>query len=224
MMVKAGHAGGVPALTVMQSNRRRQAALGCLGVVVLLGAAIWAMFAAGSIRVLPGTASRDSEARLPGRRHRRGGPARRASSRCRSPASRARRSPTAGATRATTASARITAPTSWRRPARRSSPPRRVRSRSCSRATRAGSRSTSARPSGGWIYYYAHLAGYAPGVHEGQVVKAGDPLGYVGDTGNAGAGNYHLHFGLSRTAPGKRWYQGQDVDPYPLLAGKPAPR
>ena len=71
-----------------------------------------------------------------------------------------------------------------------------------------------------WVYYYAHLSGYAPGLHEGQVVRTGDVIGYVGDTGNAGAGNYHLHFGLTRTDPAERWYQGFDIDPYPLLAGK----
>jgi murein DD-endopeptidase MepM/ murein hydrolase activator NlpD len=70
-----------------------------------------------------------------------------------------------------------------------------------------------------WIYYYAHLSGYAPGVHEGQAVRAGQPLGFVGDTGDAGAGNYHLHFGVQRMAPGQRWWQGEDVNPYPLLAG-----
>lgn len=74
------------------------------------------------------------------------------------------------------------------------------------------------------VFYYAHLAGYTPGLHEGQVVRRGDPLGYVGDTGNAGAGNFHLHFGVSLTQPDQRWHQGLDVDPYPLLAGKPAPR
>jgi murein DD-endopeptidase MepM/ murein hydrolase activator NlpD len=75
-----------------------------------------------------------------------------------------------------------------------------------------------------WTYYYAHLSGYAPGLHEGQIVKSGDPLGFVGDSGNAGAGNYHLHFGLARTAPEQHWYQGQDVNPFPYLAGKPASR
>lgn len=74
------------------------------------------------------------------------------------------------------------------------------------------------------VYYYAHLAGYAPGVREGLVVRTGDPLGYVGDTGNAGPGNYHLHFGVSLTQPAQSWSQGIDIDPYPLLAGKPAPR
>jgi murein DD-endopeptidase MepM/ murein hydrolase activator NlpD len=70
-----------------------------------------------------------------------------------------------------------------------------------------------------WIYYYAHLQGYAPGVVEGMAVKQGDTLGYVGDTGNAGLGNYHLHFGIALMLPEERWHQGQPVNPYPLLAG-----
>ena len=74
------------------------------------------------------------------------------------------------------------------------------------------------------VYYYAHLAGYAPGVREGLAVRTGDPLGYVGDTGNAGAGNYHLHFGVALTTPEQRWHEGTDIDPYPLLAGKSATR
>jgi murein DD-endopeptidase MepM/ murein hydrolase activator NlpD len=69
-----------------------------------------------------------------------------------------------------------------------------------------------------WTYYYAHLAGYAPGLREGQAVRAGEKLGYVGDTGDAGRGNYHLHFSVTKMQPGERWYQGQDVDPYPMLA------
>ncbi|WP_174296554.1 M23 family metallopeptidase [Sphingomonas bacterium] len=75
-----------------------------------------------------------------------------------------------------------------------------------------------------WLYYYAHLAGYASGVHEGQAVRAGDPLGFVGDTGDAGPGNFHLHFGLSRVAPEGHWWQGEDVNPFPLLAGRPSRR
>ncbi len=69
-----------------------------------------------------------------------------------------------------------------------------------------------------WTLYYAHLAGYAPGLHEGQQVQAGDVIAYVGDTGDAGPGNYHLHFGMTRTTPDQHWYQGEDVDPYPYLA------
>lgn len=73
-------------------------------------------------------------------------------------------------------------------------------------------------PDGRLSYYYAHLAGYAPGIAEGTVVRAGELLGYVGDTGNAGKGNFHLHFGVSRMAPGERWDQGTPIDPYPLLS------
>ncbi|MGK6355100.1 M23 family metallopeptidase [Sphingomonas sp. DT-207] len=69
-----------------------------------------------------------------------------------------------------------------------------------------------------WSYYYAHLQRYAPGVAEGVAVKAGDLLGFVGDTGNAGAGNFHLHFGMAQMQPGERWWQGQPINPYPMLA------
>jgi peptidoglycan LD-endopeptidase LytH len=75
-----------------------------------------------------------------------------------------------------------------------------------------------------WQYYYAHLQGYAPGVREGVPVKPGELLGFVGDTGNSGAGNFHLHFAVSHLAPGERWYQGTPVNPYPLLAGSAARR
>jgi murein DD-endopeptidase MepM/ murein hydrolase activator NlpD len=77
-------------------------------------------------------------------------------------------------------------------------------------------------PQRDWTLYYAHLAGYAPGLHEGQAVRTGDVIGFVGDTGDAGPGNYHLHFGLTRTTRDQHWYQGEDVDPWPYLArGQP---
>ena len=67
-------------------------------------------------------------------------------------------------------------------------------------------------------YYYAHLAGYAPGIAEGSALRAGQQIGFVGDTGNAGKGNTHLHFGITRTRPNESWWDGQPVNPYPLLA------
>ncbi len=79
-------------------------------------------------------------------------------------------------------------------------------------------------PDRAWSYYYAHLAGYAPGMREGLTVRRGTLLGYVGDTGNAGAGNTHLHFAVSRMRPNDRWWQGEPLNPYPLLAGAPAVR
>lgn len=75
-----------------------------------------------------------------------------------------------------------------------------------------------------WIYYYAHLQGYAPGLAEGQKVKRGQLIGRVGSTGNADPAGPHLHFAINRMEPGEKWYQGTATNPYPLLAGKQASR
>lgn len=72
---------------------------------------------------------------------------------------------------------------------------------------------------GRWIYYYAHLSAYAPGLREGQRVRRGSPIGYVGFTGNANPQGPHLHFAINRMQPGEKWYQGTAINPYPLLAG-----
>ena len=79
-------------------------------------------------------------------------------------------------------------------------------------------------PDGQWTYYYAHLSAYAPGLHEGQRMRRGTPVGYVGFSGNANPAGPHLHFAINRMAPGEKWYHGTPVNPYPLLAGKPASR
>lgn len=63
----------------------------------------------------------------------------------------------------------------------------------------------------GTSYYYAHLDRVAVG--DGQRVKPGDVLGYVGNTGNAAHTPSHLHFGVYR------W--GRDpIDPLPLVVGR----
>ena len=43
-------------------------------------------------------------------------------------------------------------------------------------------------------FYYAHLSGYAPRVFHTRHVRAGDVLGFVGNTGDAFASPPHLHF------------------------------
>ena len=73
-----------------------------------------------------------------------------------------------------------------------------------------------------WIYYYAHLQGYAPGLAEGQRVKRGQIIGRVGSTGNANPAGPHLHFAIHRMQPGEKWHQGSAVNPFPLLAGRKA--
>lgn len=70
---------------------------------------------------------------------------------------------------------------------------------------------------GDTVLYYAHLAAYAAGLAEGQAVRAGDALGTVGATGDADAAAPHLHFEVHRMAPGQHWWEGTEVDPYPLL-------
>lgn len=77
---------------------------------------------------------------------------------------------------------------------------------------------------GRWIAYYAHLDAYAAGLAEGKRLARGDPIGTVGDSGNAAPGNTHLHFALHRMAAGERWHEGTPVNPYPLLAGRRASR
>ena len=67
------------------------------------------------------------------------------------------------------------------------------------------------------IFYYAHLARYADGLTEGQQVRQGDVIAYVGDTGNAGPGNYHLHFSIAAVSDPKRYWEGTNINPYPLL-------
>lgn len=67
------------------------------------------------------------------------------------------------------------------------------------------------------IFYYAHLARYADGLTEGKQVRQGEVIAYVGDTGNAGPGNYHLHFSIAVVSDPKRYWEGTNINPYPLL-------
>lgn len=65
-------------------------------------------------------------------------------------------------------------------------------------------------------YYYAHLDRLAPGLAEGQAVRRGDVLGYVGTTGNAPAGAPHLHFAIFEIVDGRTRWGGRPINPYPL--------
>jgi murein DD-endopeptidase MepM/ murein hydrolase activator NlpD len=66
-------------------------------------------------------------------------------------------------------------------------------------------------------YYYAHLERYAEGLEEGEAVRRGDVVGYVGDTGNAAPGDFHLHFSIAVLDDAHRWWEGANLNPYPLL-------
>ena len=65
-------------------------------------------------------------------------------------------------------------------------------------------------------FYYAHLSKYAPGIGLGSIVKKGQLIGYVGNTGYGPAGTEgaflpHLHFGMYKLSD---W---TTTDPYMYL-------
>lgn len=68
-----------------------------------------------------------------------------------------------------------------------------------------------------YAYYYAHLDRYAEGLKEGGYLRAGDPVGSVGTTGNAPKDTPHLHFAIFELGPEKRWWEGKPLNPYPFL-------
>jgi murein DD-endopeptidase MepM/ murein hydrolase activator NlpD len=67
------------------------------------------------------------------------------------------------------------------------------------------------------VYYYAHLERYADGLAENRFARRGELLGYVGDSGNAGRDNCHLHFSIWLVTDPKRFWDGENLNPYPLL-------
>ncbi|HVR95206.1 MAG TPA: M23 family metallopeptidase [Thermoanaerobaculia bacterium] len=75
-------------------------------------------------------------------------------------------------------------------------------------------------PSETYSYYYAHLERYADGLQEGDPVRRGQVLGYVGTSGNAAPDGPHLHFAIFRLNEEKDWWKGTPVNPYSVLRGE----
>jgi murein DD-endopeptidase MepM/ murein hydrolase activator NlpD len=59
--------------------------------------------------------------------------------------------------------------------------------------------------------FYMHMDELRPGLEVGQRVRAGDPLGTIGQTGFATGP--HLHFAITQEQRGRTWY----IDPEPIL-------
>lgn len=76
-------------------------------------------------------------------------------------------------------------------------------------------------PAGTYCYYYAHLQKYAGRLAEGQLVKRGDVIAYVGSSGDAAPNDPHLHFAIFKLGPGRNWWQGTPINPYPVLTSTP---
>jgi murein DD-endopeptidase MepM/ murein hydrolase activator NlpD len=74
-------------------------------------------------------------------------------------------------------------------------------------------------PTETYCYYYAHLDHYSPDLREGAHVTRGQVIGYVGSTGDASPDGPHLHFEITRLNADKKWWQGESVNPYPILRG-----
>jgi murein DD-endopeptidase MepM/ murein hydrolase activator NlpD len=75
--------------------------------------------------------------------------------------------------------------------------------------------------SGKFVYYYAHLNGFASDLRKGMKVTQGQIIGYVGTTGNAEKTAPHLHFQIQHVVEGQPWWQGPAVNPHrALVAGR----
>lgn len=71
-----------------------------------------------------------------------------------------------------------------------------------------------------FVFYYAHLSARA-NVREGQEVRQGDVIGFVGQTGNAPVP--HLHFEIQRLSAERKWWDATAINPYPYLLMGSAP-
>ena len=77
-----------------------------------------------------------------------------------------------------------------------------------------GGRSVSLVGVDGVRYYGSHLEAVAPGIAPGVRVRAGQPLGRIGNSGSARVTPVHLHFGISwPTRPGIWWVRRGMVPP-----------
>lgn len=73
-----------------------------------------------------------------------------------------------------------------------------------------------------FVYYYAHLNARAAGLAEGDRVRQGQVIGYVGMSGNAPVP--HLHFEIRRLGAERRWWESESLNPYPFLMTGAPPR
>lgn len=71
------------------------------------------------------------------------------------------------------------------------------------------------------IYFHGHLQRYRSGLKEGDLVRQGEVIAYVGQTGNVPAGRPHLHFSAYTVADPNRWWRGRNLNPCDLLPCRP---
>jgi len=64
------------------------------------------------------------------------------------------------------------------------------------------------------LYLYSHLSRFQTGIKRGRQIKAGDIIGYVGDTGNARGTSPHLHFGMYKINLNPFRFFSKAINPY----------
>lgn len=70
----------------------------------------------------------------------------------------------------------------------------------------------------GYRYYGSHLESVSEAIHVGQHVQTGEVLGRIGNSGNAHATPFHLHFGISSATTPYSWQTRRgEIEPYPFL-------
>lgn len=74
-------------------------------------------------------------------------------------------------------------------------------------------------PTGEYAYYYAHLDRYADGISEGDNLRKGQLIGYVGSSGNARPDAPHLHLAVFRLGPERQWWRGTPINPFLIWRG-----
>jgi murein DD-endopeptidase MepM/ murein hydrolase activator NlpD len=72
-------------------------------------------------------------------------------------------------------------------------------------------------PAERFVYYYAHLERYRDGLAEGQIIRQGEVLGFVGTSGNAPKDTPHLHFQVMIYRGMGRYWGGEAINPHPYL-------
>ncbi|HKW47983.1 MAG TPA: M23 family metallopeptidase [Gemmatimonadaceae bacterium] len=67
------------------------------------------------------------------------------------------------------------------------------------------------------VYYYAHLDHYHEPIAAGMPLAKGDTIGFVGTTGNAPKDIPHLHFQVMRMPHDGKYWNGEPINPFPIL-------
>jgi len=73
-----------------------------------------------------------------------------------------------------------------------------------------------------FVYLYGHLRERGRDLAEGDLVRRGQIIGYVGQSGNATTP--HLHFEIQRLGEDQSWWTARSINPYPYLKAGRAPR